>query len=171
MACLCFFENAVVCVCCVSPLFSNDIVCVCDVSVLRNYTYVRHYSVSALEKRTVVGVCACDVSFMCLRFRKYLISSFLDKTYGSWKWEYIQFWVENMRPERKLYGPWKLYVGHQNEKIHGPFRWKSTVLIQDSWNYFNQFGNDHTSFENSLTLGRHLNSSMVTFKYWDFQSI
>ena len=87
VVCVCgvsvFFENAVVCVCCVSPLFSNDIVCVCDVSVLRNYTYVRHYSVSALEKRTVVGVCACDVSFMCLRFRKYLISSFLDKTYGS----------------------------------------------------------------------------------------
>ena len=113
VVCVCgvsvFFENAVVCVCCVSPLFSNDIVCVCDVSVLRNYTYDRVCSVSALEKRTVVGVCACDVSFMCLRFRKYLISSFLDKKYGSWKYtalgEYIQFKVENIRSERKLYGP------------------------------------------------------------------
>ena len=87
-----FFENAGVCVCWVSALFSNGLVCVCDVSALRNYTYVRVCSVSALKKYCCRcmphTVCACDVSCMCLRFRKHLISALIIK----------HMVVENIRP-------------------------------------------------------------------------
>ena len=75
-----FFENAAVCVCCVSALFSNGIVCVCDVSALRINTYVRVCSVSALKKvqlsvyapvTWLVCVCAFENTF-----------SIFYKTYG-----------------------------------------------------------------------------------------